>query len=75
MNPFEIKDSPIQGLGAFATQPIPSGTRLIEYAGQRLTSAEADARYPDDADGRHHTYLVLSYKVEIIEMTGLRAAG
>jgi SET domain-containing protein len=47
----------MQGLGAFATRPIAEGTRLIEYAGQRLTPAEADARYPDDADTRHHTFL------------------
>jgi SET domain-containing protein len=55
--PFEVRDSPIQGLGAFAVQPIEAGTRLIEYTGERLTPAEADARYPDDAEERHHTYL------------------
>lgn len=54
--PFEIRPSPIQGLGAFATQRIPADTRLIEYAGERLTPAQADARYPD-ADERHHTFL------------------
>ena len=54
---FAILKSPIQGLGAFATQRIPSGTRLIEYAGERLMPAEADTRYPDGADERHHTYL------------------
>jgi uncharacterized protein len=54
--PFEIRPSPMQGLGAFATEHIPSGTRLIEYAGERLTTAQADARYPDDGD-RHHTFL------------------
>jgi hypothetical protein len=54
--PFEIRPSPIQGLGAFATAAIPAGTRLIEYAGQRLTPAQAEARYPDDGT-RHHTYL------------------
>ncbi len=53
---FEIRESPIQGHGAFATDEIASGIRLIEYAGQRLTPAESDARYPDEA-GRHHTYL------------------
>ena len=57
MHPFEIKSSPIQGLGAFATERITSGTRLIEYAGERLTPAEADARYPDDYAVPHHTYL------------------
>src|SRR5207248_11115938 len=55
--PFEIRPSPIQGLGAFATRAIPAGTRLIEYAGERLTPAEADARYPDAAGARHHTFL------------------
>ena len=47
----------MQGRGAFATRAIPAGVRLIEYAGERLTPAEADARYPDDAGERHHTYL------------------
>ena len=55
--PFEIRESPMQGLGAFAVQPIPAGLRLIEYAGQRLTPAEADARYPDVEGERHHTFL------------------
>ena len=55
--PFEIRPSPIQGLGAFATHAIPEGTRLIEYAGARLTPAEADARYPDVPGERHHTFL------------------
>jgi len=55
--PFEIRQSPMQGLGAFATRPILAGIRLIEYAGQRLTPAEADARYPDVEGERHHTVL------------------
>jgi uncharacterized protein len=55
--PFEVRSSAIQGLGAFATVAIASGTRIIEYAGQRLTPAEADARYPDGSDERHHTFL------------------
>jgi len=57
MYPFEIRPSPIQGLGAFATEHIPGGIRLIEYAGERLTPEEAEARYPDDEDDRHHTFL------------------
>ena len=55
--PFSIRRSPIQGYGAFATLRIPRGTRLIEYTGERLTPAQADARYPDVADERHHTFL------------------
>jgi uncharacterized protein len=54
---FEIKASPIQGLGAFAVRPIPAGIRLIEYAGEQLTPSQADQRYPDDERERHHTYL------------------
>jgi SET domain-containing protein len=52
-----VRRSPIQGRGAFATRPIAAGTRLIEYTGERITPAEADRRYPDDAPGRHHTFL------------------
>ncbi len=55
--PFEVRESPIQGLGAFAIRPIPAGTRIIEYAGERLTPAEAEARYPDEPGQRHHTFL------------------
>jgi hypothetical protein len=55
--PFEIRVSPIQGLGAFATRPIVAGARLIEYTGERLTPFAAEARYPDVDGERHHTFL------------------
>ncbi|MCC6930391.1 MAG: SET domain-containing protein-lysine N-methyltransferase [Gemmatimonadaceae bacterium] len=55
--PFEVRHSPIQGMGAFATRYIPPGVRLIEYAGERLTPAQAESRYPDVAGERHHTFL------------------
>ena len=55
--PFEIRDSPIHGSGAFATRLIPRGTRVVEYRGERLTPAQADARYPDVPGAVHHTYL------------------
>ena len=58
--PFDIRPSRMQGLGAFATRTIPAGTRLIEYAGERLTPAQADARYPESSEARgerHHTFL------------------
>ena len=54
---FEIRASPIQGLGAFATRPIAAGMRLIEYSGERLTPSAADARYPEIKGDRHHTFL------------------
>ena len=55
--PFDIRPSPMQGLGAFATHRIPAGTRLVEYAGERLSPAAAEARYPDVPGERHHTFL------------------
>ena len=55
--PFEIRPSPMQGLGAFATRPIVARVRLIAYAGQRLTPAAANERYPDVDGERHHTFL------------------
>lgn len=55
--PFHVGPSPMQGVGAFATHRIPSGTRLVEYAGQRLTPAQAEARYPEVVGERHHTFL------------------
>jgi uncharacterized protein len=55
--PFVIVASPIHGLGAFATEPLPAGRRLIEYTGERLTPSEADARYPEIPGHAHHTCL------------------
>lgn len=57
-NPYlELRSSPIQGTGAFATRNIRKGTRIIEYTGQRISWRTADKRYDDDTMGRHHTFL------------------
>ncbi len=55
--PFELRASPIQGLGAFATRRIRRGARIIEYLGERISDAEADRRYDDDVADRPHTFL------------------
>lgn len=55
--PFEIRESAIQGRGAFATRRIRKGERIIEYTGERISNAEADRRYDDERMRRHHTYL------------------
>lgn len=47
----------MQGRGAFATCTIAAGVRLVEYGGERLTPAQADRRYHDGDDARHHTFL------------------
>jgi SET domain-containing protein len=52
-----LRKSPIHGKGVFAREPIQAGTRLAEYKGERITPAEADARYPDTSTALHHTFL------------------
>jgi uncharacterized protein len=55
--PFELRTSPIAGIGAFATRRIKKGTRIIEYTGERISNAEADRRYDEDKMKSHHTFL------------------
>jgi len=55
--PFELRPSPIAGVGAFATRAIKKGTRIIEYTGERISNAEADRRYDEDKMKNHHTFL------------------
>jgi uncharacterized protein len=55
---LEVRESPIQGRGVFAGEPIAAGTRIIEYAGEVISEGEGDARYDEAAMGRHHTYLM-----------------
>lgn len=38
---MEIRQSLIHGSGAFAARAIPSGTRIVEYVGERITKAES----------------------------------
>jgi SET domain-containing protein len=54
---IEVRESPIAGHGVFAARRIRRGTRIIEYVGERISSAEADERYDDDAMTKHHTVL------------------
>jgi uncharacterized protein len=51
---FVVRRSPIHGTGVFATRDIAAGEPIVEYTGELLTHAQADARYPED-DG--HTFL------------------
>jgi uncharacterized protein len=55
--PFELRESPIAGRGAFATRPIRKGARIIEYTGERISNAEADRRYDEERMASHHTFL------------------
>lgn len=54
---YEVRKSGIQGKGVFAAKKLRKGQRIIEYAGERISNAEADRRYDDDTMKRHHTFL------------------
>ena len=54
---FDVRQSSIQGKGAFATSKIRKGQRIIEYTGERISNDEADSRYDEAGMRRHHTFL------------------
>jgi SET domain-containing protein len=58
---FTVRRSPIHGRGGFAVRPIPAGTRIVEYTGERITPEEAERREPGTVPtgpgGVHHTFL------------------
>ena len=51
--PLVVRPSPIHAVGVYTTTAIRKGTRVVEYAGERITPEEADRRY----DGASRTYL------------------
>jgi SET domain-containing protein len=64
---FIIRRSAIAGRGAFAQRDIRKGERLIEYVGERISHAEADARYDDETMRRHHTFLFIVSSRTVID--------
>jgi uncharacterized protein len=66
-NLFEVRSSPIHGTGVFAFYQISKGTRIIEYTGERISHAEADARYDEDAMAYPHTVLFTVDKKTVID--------
>jgi hypothetical protein len=50
-----VRPSSLHGLGGFAVQRIRRGTRIAEYAGERMTMADVDARYADQPGD--HTFI------------------
>lgn len=68
--PFMIGWSEVHGRGAFATEWIRDGARLIEYTGERITEDEADARYEDDDESQpYHTFLFSLDNGEVVDAT------
>jgi hypothetical protein len=56
---IEVRDSPLHGLGVFATGRIAQGARIIEYLGERVSHAEADRRYLHKDAADSHTFLFI----------------
>jgi hypothetical protein len=54
---FEVRHSPIHGYGVFAARRIRKGTTVVEYLGDRVSHAQADARYEDKDPDDNHTFL------------------
>ena len=54
---FAVRNSRIQGKGAFAIRRIRKGQRVIEYTGDRISPDEEARRYDEDKMDRHHTFL------------------
>ena len=67
--PFAVRGSKIAGKGAFAVRPIAKGERVVEYLGERVSHAVADARYDDHAGGAHHTFLFTVSRKIVIDAT------
>jgi len=51
-----VRVSSLHGTGVFAARDIPAGTRILDYAGRRLTTEQADARWPVNPDDPYHTF-------------------
>lgn len=56
---FEVRRSPVHGLGAFALRRIRKGTRIVEYLGERVSHQEADRRYESKDANDSHTFLFI----------------
>jgi SET domain-containing protein len=67
--PFEVRESPVHGRGAFATRRIRAGARVGEYTGERISTRVADARYADDQIESHHTFLFAVDARTVIDAT------
>jgi len=54
---YVVRRSKIHGSGVYAAREIPKGTRIVEYLGERISHAQADARYEAKGQDDGHTFL------------------
>lgn len=53
---YKVRHSTIHGNGVFATRKIPTGARIIEYQGKRISEKQADKRFGQDPENPYHTF-------------------
>ncbi len=64
---YEVRRSAVHGSGVFAARDIPAGTVIVEYTGERISSAEADRRHPVNPDDPFHTFFFALSTGEVID--------
>jgi hypothetical protein len=64
---FEVRRSPVHGMGAFALRRIRKGTRIVEYLGERVSHKEADRRYETKDANDSHTFLFIVDSKTVID--------
>lgn len=62
-----VKPSKLHGNGVFALRDIPAGTRILQYAGKRLTPEQADALFPVNPDEPFHTFFFALSNGKIVD--------
>ena len=64
---IRVHRSKIHGHGVFAARLIPRNTLIIEYAGERVSHAEADRRYEGRPVRDAHTFLFILDKDTVVD--------
>ena len=64
---FEVRQSAVHGMGAFALRRIRKGTRIVEYLGERVSHGEADRRYETKDANDAHTFLFIVDSKTVID--------
>jgi SET domain-containing protein len=64
-----VRRSVIQGRGVFALRPIRSGSRVVEYIGERISHREADRRHTSEDGWSPHTMLFVVDGKTVIDAT------
>ncbi|MDN3918761.1 SET domain-containing protein [Roseateles violae] len=64
---IQVRNSGVHGRGVYAVAPIPAGTVIIEYTGERISWDEALDRHPHDPKQPNHTFYFQLETGEVID--------